>query len=371
MDRRISAEIEADDFEWRDRSQYWQAYKPPKRGAPKKFKYREPLFLCGHGVRIRIDHNTLLIRNGFTHYPQKTEEMRFFPGDGNLPDRIIILDGSGAISFDAISWMSDQKIILVQLNWRGQISAVGGAGYSANPKLVDMQLKARADGRNIEIARWLIREKIEASILTLAENIPNSDILQGAIARLEKRRAEIINCKRNFSISRLLGIEGDCAAAYFRTWHGLPLKWSGLNRKPVPDNWREVSPRTMTWRKGIQNARHPINAMLNYGYGVLKGAIQGEIIAAGLNPTIGIMHGGSDNKVPLAYDLMEPLRPVVDRKILDFALGHSFTSADFTINRNGGCRLNPQMARVVAREVGRVETNVVTSFVGYLRKQRG
>ena len=43
----------------------------------------------------------------------------------------------------------------------------------------------------------------------------------------------------------------------------------------------EISPRTMTWRKGIQNARHPINAMLNYGYGVLKGEIQGEIIGAG------------------------------------------------------------------------------------------
>lgn len=89
--------------------------------------------------------------------------------------------------------------------------------------------------------------------------------------------------------------------------------------------------------------------MLNYGYGVLKGAIQGETIAAGLNPTIGIMHSGSENKVPLVYDLMEPLRPVVDRKVLKFALSHTFAPGDFTINGAGRCRLNPQMAKVVAR----------------------
>jgi hypothetical protein len=143
-----------DDFEWADRSEHWRIYQPATRGAPKKFTYRQPLILCGHGVGIRVDHNTLLIRNGFTHYPQKREETRFFPGDANLPDRIIILDGSGGISFDALNWMSDQKIILVQLNWRGEISAVGGgAGYSANPKLVDAQLKAKNSRRNIAIAR--------------------------------------------------------------------------------------------------------------------------------------------------------------------------------------------------------------------------
>jgi CRISP-associated protein Cas1 len=60
----------------------------------------------------------------------------------------------------------------------------------------------------------------------------------------------------------------------------------------------------MTWRKGTQNARHPINDMLHYGYGVLKNAIQGEIIAAGLIPSIRVMHSGAENKVPLAYDLM-------------------------------------------------------------------
>jgi CRISP-associated protein Cas1 len=208
----------SDDLEWRDRSEFWLNYKPATRGAPKKFKYREPLILCGHGIRVRVDHNTLLIRNGFTHYPQKAEEIRFFPGDAHLPDRIIILDGDGGISFDALNWMSNQKIILVQLNWRGNVSAVGGgAGYSANPKLVDAQLKIQNSRRNLDIARWLVGEKITSSISTLNGVIPKSGARQDAIARLERRLAQVQTKKNSISISQLLGIEGYCAAAYFRT----------------------------------------------------------------------------------------------------------------------------------------------------------
>src|SRR5690348_11520199 len=69
----------SDANEWSERSEYWRVYREPsKRGRPKKFKYREPLILCGHGARIRVDHNSLLVRNGFTHYPQKQDEYRFF-----------------------------------------------------------------------------------------------------------------------------------------------------------------------------------------------------------------------------------------------------------------------------------------------------
>jgi CRISPR/Cas system-associated endonuclease Cas1 len=64
---------------------------------------------------------------------------------------------------------------------------------------------------------------------------------------------------------------------------------------------------------------------------------------------------------------MEPLRPVVDRKILEFALAHTFTPGDFTINSKGGCRLNPQMAKAVAREISEIKTKAITPFLNQLR----
>lgn len=60
------------------------------------------------------------------------------------------------------------------------------------------------------------------------------------------------------------------------------------------------------------------------------------------------VHERKDNPIPLVYDLIEPLCPLVDRAVLDFALSHTFTPGDFTINQWGGCRLNPQLAKIVA-----------------------
>jgi len=54
------------------------------------------------------------------------------------------------------------------------------------------------------------------------------------------------------------------------------------------------------------------NALLNYGYTVLRGATARAIVAAGLHPGLGIFHRHPQNAMPLADDLMEPFRPVVD-----------------------------------------------------------
>jgi CRISP-associated protein Cas1 len=119
----------------------------------------------------------------------------------------------------------------------------------------------------------------------------------------------------------------------------------------------------MAWQRESNHARHPSNAMLNYGYAMLISQVRTELVAAGCDPTIGFAHCRSWNPIPLIYDLMEPLRPVVDKKILEFALGHTFTPGDFTISNKGGCRLYPQMAKVVAREVGKIEVSPVTAFL--------
>ncbi len=125
------------------------------------------------------------------------------------------------------------------------------------------------------------------------------------------------------------------------------VSWTGTGRKPIPNSWREVGSRMMSWGGCAKNARHPMNAMLNYGYGILKFHIRTRAIAAGLDPSIGILHGNAENRIPLVYDLMEPSRPVVDRCVLEFALSHRFLPGDFTINKWGGCRLNPHLTKVV------------------------
>jgi CRISPR-associated protein Cas1 len=58
-----------------------------------------------------------------------------------------------------------------------------------------------------------------------------------------------------------------------------------------------------------------INALLNYGYAVLRAAVARGVMAAGLHPSFGLMHANRGNAMVLVDDLMEPFRPIVDREV--------------------------------------------------------
>lgn len=64
------------------------------------------------------------------------------------------------------------------------------------------------------------------------------------------------------------------------------------------------------------------NNLLNYGYAVLRALTARAIVAAGLAPEIGIFHRNQYNPFPLADDLMEPFRPVVDLAVLQLMEAH-------------------------------------------------
>jgi CRISPR-associated protein Cas1 len=57
------------------------------------------------------------------------------------------------------------------------------------------------------------------------------------------------------------------------------------------------------------------NGLLNYGYAVVRAAVGRAIVAAGLTPALGIHHSNRSNAFALADDLLEPLRPLVDRVV--------------------------------------------------------
>jgi len=56
-----------------------------------------------------------------------------------------------------------------------------------------------------------------------------------------------------------------------------------------------------------------LNALLNYGYTVLRAITARAICSAGLHPGLGIHHHHRDNSFCLADDLMEPFRSYVDQ----------------------------------------------------------
>lgn len=54
------------------------------------------------------------------------------------------------------------------------------------------------------------------------------------------------------------------------------------------------------------------NALLDYGYAILRAIMARALVAAGMHPTLGIHHRNKYNPYCLADDIMEPYRPYVD-----------------------------------------------------------
>jgi CRISPR-associated protein Cas1 len=337
---------------WATRAEMWRGR--VERASARRTKRAKPhpaLILGGHGVSLRIQNGALEIQNGLTHYPQRREQFVFFPRDADLPERIILLDGSGSVSFDVLSWLNEQNVSLIRINWKGEIVCVAGAsGYSANPFRVQWQLETRENpAKRNEYCRSIITRKIEASILTLEKSIRHSDKREramksayAALSRLDESPPE--------SVVELRALEANCAAAYFQSWAGIPIKWRGTSRKPIPEAWRSIDQRSARFHlAGNRNAAHPVNAILNYAYTVLESEVRIKAIGDGYDPTIGIIHEGRDGSSKFVFDLMEPERPKVDRTVLDFVTATVFDPADFTIRNDGVVRLNPQLARHVAR----------------------
>ena len=235
------------------------------------------MVLAGHGVSLRIEAGTLLIRNGFTHYPQKQETYRYFKGDADLPPRIIMLDGSGSITFDVLTWLNEQKVPLVKIDWTGNaVTVISGDSFAAKPRACRMADRdTRSDRRKrMEFCNALIARKIEGCVQTLEESLRRSHAWDRAMKRAKDDLARLANDPPR-TVDELRLLEARSAVAYFRAWYATSLLWRASARHPIPDEWRTVGPRfTRVYATGSRNASHPVNAILNYAYAVLQSQVQ-------------------------------------------------------------------------------------------------
>lgn len=337
--------------DWAIRSEFWidQAAALTTQ-RKRRERNAKPLILCGHGISLRVENGTLLIRDGFTHYPQDEAVSRFFPGSRDIPERILLLDGSGTLSFDVLSWLAEQNVALARVKWTGEVATVAsGSGYSADAQKVRWQQDCRdSEPSRIAFAAELIRSKLIASIDTLQAFILPSNRREATVDR-HRIGADRLATETFLEMNDIRAIEGQCASMYFTAWQDLPIAWKGS--RAIPEEWRTFTARSSLAngpKPQNRNASHPINALLNYAYTVKLAQMQIQAIAEGYDPTIGIMHHGRRGKPSFIFDLIEPERPKIDAAILAFVQDRVFSAADFILRTDGGCRLSPQLARMVA-----------------------
>lgn len=123
----------------------------------------------------------------------------------------------------------------------------------------------------------------------------------------------IVQAKVREQANVLRSVHGECAP--------LPA-YADKVRSGDPDNIEAQAAR-IYWQKLFgpdfrrDRDRAGVNALLNYGYAILRAAVARAIVGAGLHPSLGLHHHNQYDSFCLADDLMEPLRPLVDLKVFE------------------------------------------------------
>lgn len=106
--------------------------------------------------------------------------------------------------------------------------------------------------------------------------------------------------------------------------HKNMLKWSESVRSGDTDNM-EARAAVYYWKNLFPDNPHFVrdredegaNALLNYGYSILRAVVARALVGGGLLPTLGIHHHNRYNAYCLADDIMEPYRPYVDKLVAE------------------------------------------------------
>ena len=291
---------------------------------------------AGYPSSIKIDREQLVVKDG--------DAVRKFSRAHCPVSRIYIVRSEGYLTIPAVRWLHELGIAVTALKFDGTpiLMSLPHANVPSELRRVQASTTLATSLGNL-IAVELLRAKIQGQ----AENLrwlgqhPAADETAAYIDRLKSARRGAVD---------LLGIEGMASVVYWRVLSETPLLFG--KRQSVPDHWRALGVRHSTITGTPRGAVTPGNALLNYLYSVLASEITVALHTAGLDPALGLLHADKDDRASLAYDLMEPARPIIDRWFLRWLGEITFAKRDFNEDIRGHIRvmypLNAHLAMTAA-----------------------
>ena len=286
-----------------------------------------PLLLSGFGTSLRVNGRTLEVdlRSEGRKESYRPQQLPF--------DSVVVDSLTGSVSFEALRFLAIHDVPVTLLRWNGTVLSTVLPRGPSNGELRVAQVEGYADpDRRLKIAHEFIREKV-AKTASLAEHL--SKTLPVAPDPI---RAEIAS-DQGRTLNDLRVYEARVAQAWWREF-----------ANAVDSIWPESGfvSRRSPQRSWNNSAADPTNALLNYGYSLLESACRSAIVSVGLLPEIGFLHEVAPSKLPLAYDLQEPFRWLVDLSVLEVLRdGKLDRKADFIVTENYHVRLRPTAAKAL------------------------
>lgn len=295
------------------------------------------LVLSGYGLHVGVERGRLQVCDGVGHHRRTGTLNRATCG----LKRLVILGHSGTISFEALRWLHDIGAAFVQLDADGEIIVASGPSGLDDARLRRAQALAAINGTGVAIARDLLRSKLAGQAAVL-RRLPEAEtaraLVKDALAKLDDAGTP----------AQLRTVEAQAASAYWSAWSPVGIRFAKRDQPKVPDHWHTFGTRASSISGVSRNASTPINALLNYLYAILETEVRLAILTMGLDPGMAILHSDVPHRDSFVYDVIEPLRPVVDDALLTLLEERTFSAKEFFETRQGVVRLMPPLPQVLA-----------------------
>lgn len=259
----------------------------------------------------------------------------------------ILLFGSVQLSTSVVATCLAQQIPVIFLSQMGEYKGHLWSAESVDSAMQGRQFAAQGTAFGVGVARGIVAGKLWNSKLLLLRQNRKQQLseVQEAVERLQRSIDLLLDPKLLLTVEQIRGYEGAGAAQYFQQFTRLirnpGFSWQGRNFHPPLD---------------------PVNSLLSFGYTLLFNNVFSLLLAEGLNPYLGHLHGAERQKAYLAFDLMEEFRsPIVDSLVLRLVNQKIIRPTDFTWPRdNGGVYLLDPARRIFLKHFEQRITETVS-----------
>ena len=232
-------------------------------------------------------------------------------------DQIVITSRGVSMSSDLIEACTERGIEIAFLSFNGKPYAkLNSPSLTATVISRREQLAAYHDERGLEIAKQFASGKLKNQINLIryfgkyrkkqapkkyAELMERLTKIEGLIDEIQLIESPTVTAVGEPPIDTargtLLNLEGRAGALY----------WECVQR---------LLPAGRFTTRNHQGAVDDVNALLNYGYGILYSQVWSALTLAGLEPFAGFLHVDRPGKPSLVLDFIEEFRqPIVDRVV--------------------------------------------------------
>jgi CRISPR-associated protein Cas1 len=234
--------------------------------------------------------------------------------------RSITVSKGARISSDAVLLAIEHEIDVLFVDQVGHPKGrVWSIQYGSISTIRRNQIEFLFSDKSVAWVKQLLADKITAQIgLLLAFQAQLDEVgqrkVQNVINSMDDHRGKIRQLEGAVVADVAPSLRGWEGAATRRYFEALALL--------VPDEY------AFTQRSRMP-AQDRFNALLNYGYGILYGRVEGALIKAGLDPYTGIFHRDDYNRPALVYDVIEKYRAWIDYIVLQLCRQQAFSDDCF------------------------------------------